>query len=70
MLIYIYISRGRPAIQLNLIKVYPIPDEITSWEDIIRLSMTSTDVHVSKVIRALIIGMSEERKKKERRKIE
>jgi hypothetical protein len=56
MLIYIYISRGRPTLHLNRLKEYPIPEEITSWDDIIRLSLTSTDVHMSKVIRSLILG--------------
>lgn len=42
---------------VNLMKDYPIPSEISGWNDIIRLAISSTDIHVAKVIRSLILGM-------------
>jgi len=55
-LVFLFISRGRPYINLDAINNYPIPQEIQGWENILKLSTDSTDSHVSKVIRSLILG--------------
>lgn len=56
MLILFFISRGRPQFNFYAIENYPIPKEIRGWEGIVDWTKKSTDLHVAKVIRSLMIG--------------
>jgi hypothetical protein len=55
-----YIGRGRPPIRADLLRAYvPSTKEmraLSTWEEVNKLTTTSEDLHVPKVIRALEVG--------------
>ncbi|KAI8136772.1 hypothetical protein BJV82DRAFT_638128 [Fennellomyces sp. T-0311] len=54
-----YVSRGRPALRIDLLLSYKSPHQDTSenrWMNIINTALTMEEVHMLKVIRALALG--------------